>query len=241
MATDAAGVKTETATTADGEVTAKVTLPKGNESAKVTVPVKELSPGTVAVIVKSDGTEEIIKTSVVTEDGLSFKATGDVAVMLVDNSKSFADVGGNDWYSNTVQFAASRELLTGTGKDGFSPTGDMTRGMLVTVLARLDGQDTTTGESWDSVGTAWAKESGISDGAGMSDSITREQLAVMLYRYAKVEKADGMAPEEFSDADQVSAWAVRFGIINGANGKLNPAATATRAEVAIMLQRLIAL
>ncbi|MEG1579590.1 MAG: S-layer homology domain-containing protein, partial [Oscillospiraceae bacterium] len=125
------------------------------------------------------------------------------------------------------------------------PADDTTRSMLVTVLARYDGQNTAGGPRWDSVGTQWAKEQGISNGSDMEDAITREQLAVMLYRYAKAGKVEGDLTG-FSDADGVSPWAreamewaVKTGILGGANGALNPRDNASRAEVAAMLARFV--
>ncbi len=223
----------------------KVTLPAGEESAKVTIPAKNMTPGTVAVIVKADGTEEIVKSSVTTNGGVSVIITEGATLKIVDNSKSFADVASGNWAADAVQFVASRELFTGTGNNSFSPMGGMTRGMLVTVLARLDGQDTTGGETWYSKGAQWAKEQGVSDGAAPEASITREQLAVMLYRYAKAEKT-AADMDKFTDAAGISGfateameWVVSTGILQGNGGKLNPQGNATRAEVAAMLERFV--
>ena len=244
--TDAGGAKTETVATAEGEITASVTLPKDVESAKVTVPVKDAVPGTVAVTVNENGTESIIKTSVVTGDGLSFIAEGNIEVKVIDNSKTFADVAESHWASDPIQFVASREIFTGTGSDVFDPMGDMTRAMLVTVLARLDGQDTEGGETWYSKAMEWGMENGITDGTNVEASITRESLAVMLYRYAKAEKTQADL-SGFADTDRISDWAsdamnwaVAEGIITGKTGsKLDPSGLASRAEVAAMLQRFI--
>ena len=244
--TDAGGVKTETAATAKGEITASVTLPKNIESAKITVPVKDAAPGIVAVAVNEDGTERIIRTSVVTGDGLSFIAEGNIKVKVIDNSKTFADVAVSHWAADSVQFVASRELFTGTGNDVFDPMGDMTRAMLITVLARLDGQDTEGGETWYSKAMDWGVENGITDGTNAEVGITREQLAVMLYRYAGVEKTQADL-SGFADSGSISDWAsdamnwaVAEGILTGkSGGKLDPSGLASRAEVAAMLQRFI--
>lgn len=244
--TDAGGVKTETAATAKGEITASVTLPKNVESAKITVPVKDAAPGIVAVAVNEDGTERIIRTSVVTGDGLSFIAEGNIKVKVIDNSKTFADVAVSHWAADSVQFVSSRELFTGTGNDVFDPMGDMTRAMLVTVLARLDGQDTEGGETWYSKAMDWGVENGITDGTNAEVGITREQLAVMLYRYAGAEKTQADL-SGFADSGSISDWAsdamnwaVAEGIITGkSGGKLDPSGLASRAEVATMLQRFI--
>ena len=118
----------------------------------------------------------------------------------------------------------------------------------MTVLARLDGQDTAGGEQWYSKAMAWAVQTGISDGTNPDGSITREQLAAMLYRFAGSPAVDG-GELAFSDADQVSAyaadalrWASGKGIITGkGGGLLDPKGNATRAEVAAMLMRYVSL
>lgn len=243
--TDADGVKTETTATAKGEITADVKLPEKVESAKVTVPIKEAAPGTVAVIVREDGTEEIIRTSVTDENGVSFMVTENAKIKLVDNTKTFNDVAENHWAANAVVFATSRELFLGAGESTFAPETSMSRAMLFTVLARLDGKATQGGESWYSKAMDWAVETGISNGADPEGSITREQLATMLYRYAGMPKADGGA-KSFTDSDSISAWAadamdwaVQEGVLKGSGNQLSPNALATRAEVAAMLQRFI--
>ena len=240
------GTKIVTTTGKDGASTSEVTVPKDKDSVTVTIPtVQQPGPGQVAVIVKPDGTREIVKTSVATEDGMRVTLTEGAKLEIIDNSKRFIDVETKDWFDASVQFVASRELFTGTSANTFSPDAPTSRAMLMTVLARLDGQDTAVGETWDSVGMAWARENGISDGNNGESGITREQLALMLYRYAKAEKPTG-GLDAYLDAGQVSAWAaeamawaVEQGIIQGAAGRLNPTNTATRAEVAAMLERFV--
>ena len=182
----------------------------------------------------------------VTGDGLSFIAEGNIKVKVIDNSKTFADVAVSHWAADSVQFVSSRELFTGTGNDVFDPMGDMTRAMLVTVLARLDGQDTEGGETWYSKAMNWGVKTGVTDGTAPESNITREQLAVMLYRYAKAEKTQADL-SGFADSGSISDWAsdamnwaVAEGIITGkSGGKLDPSGLASRAEVATMLQRFI--
>lgn len=238
------------ATTPKGKETSiEVTVPSGKDSVTVTIPTaKKPTLGQVAVIVKPDGTKEIVKTSVAIKDGMRVTLTEGAKLEIIDNSKSFADVAGNHWAVDAVQFAASRELFNGTSAGSFSPASNMTRGMLMTVLARLDGEDTAKGEMWYSAGMDWAKSADVSDGTSPDANVTRESLAVMLYRYAKAENVAGVALGEFPDADKISdwaeeamRWAVHNGIITGSGtGALNPGETASRAEVATMLQRFIA-
>ena len=133
--------------------------------------------------------------------------------------------------------------MNGTGNGKFSPNGLTTRGMIMTILARNAGVDTGGGAVWYEKGMNWAKANGVSDGTNPTATITREQLAAMLYRYAGSPSTNGSL-DSFADADSVSAyavsamqWAVENGIVNGANGKLNPQNNATRAEVAAILMR----
>ena len=87
----------------------------------------------------------------------------------------FADVSGNAWYASAVNYVVDKGLMNGTGEDKFSPNADTTRGMIVTVLARLDGKS-TAGTPWFAAGQRWAMEYEISDGTNMTGAITREQL-----------------------------------------------------------------
>ena len=177
-----------------------VDLP-GGTSAKVEILVEDVTSGTVAVLVKEDGTEEVIKTSVITTNGVAVTLSDGDTVKIVDNSKTFTDIPSNYWGAEGIAFATSRELFTGTGANIFSPDIAMTRGMIVTVLARFEGVGTTTGSIWYDAGAAWTVENGISDASNMDASLTREQLVTMLYRYAQAKGYDttqgGMAIREY--------------------------------------------
>ena len=156
---------------------------------------------------------------------------------------SFDDVKPTEWYADAVRCVVEKGLMSGTGTDAFSPDGTTTRGMLMTILARYAGADTTGGANWYEKGMAWAQSAGISDGRAPEAGITREQLVTMLYRYADVHEAGGTL-DAFADADTVSAyavdamrWAAANGIVNGSHGRLNPQGNATRAQAAAMLMR----
>ena len=158
-------------------------------------------------------------------------------------SKSYSDVKTGDWYADAVKYVSDKGLMSGTGSDKFAPSATTTRAMLMTVLARYAGEDTTGGATWYEKGMNWAKAKGVSDGTNPNANITREQLVTMMYRYAGSPKADGKL-DSFSDAASVSTyaadamqWAVANGIVNGSNGKLNPQNNATRAQVAAILMR----
>ena len=161
---------------------------------------------------------------------------------------SFKDVPQNSWFVSAVQYVTSNSLMNGTSTTAFSPSATMSRGMLMTVLARYAGESTEGGTVWYEKGMNWAKNKGISDGSAPNRNITREQLAAMLYRYAG--EPDGAADlSAYTDAGSVSAyaekavqWCVKNGIRTGkTSSTLAPKATATRAECAAMLQRFAAL
>lgn len=161
---------------------------------------------------------------------------------------SFKDVPQNSWFASAVQYVTSNSLMNGTSTTAFSPSATMSRGMLMTVLARYAGESTEGGTVWYEKGMNWAKNKGISDGSAPNRNITREQLAAMLYRYAG--EPDGAADlSAYADAGSVSAyaekavrWCVKNGILTGkTSSTLAPKATATRAECAAMLQRFASL
>ncbi len=161
---------------------------------------------------------------------------------------SFKDVPQNSWFASAVQYVTSNSLMNGTSTTAFSPNATMSRGMLMTVLARYAGESTEGGTVWYEKGMNWAKNKGISDGSAPNRNITREQFAAMLYRYAG--EPDGAADlSAYTDAGSVSAyaekavqWCVKNGILTGkTSATLAPKATATRAECAAMLQRFASL
>ena len=161
---------------------------------------------------------------------------------------SFEDVPQNSWFASAVQYVSSNSLMNGTSTTAFSPNANLSRGMLMTVLARYAGESTEGGTFWYEKCMNWAKNKGISDGSAPNRNITREQLAAMLYRYAG--EPDGAADlSVYTDAGSISAyaekavqWCVKNGILTGkTSSTLAPKATATRAECAAMLQRFASL
>lgn len=238
------GTEIKTAQPASGGITASVSVPKSVGSTRVDIPVSKPSGSMVAVIVHPDGTEEIVRGSVVTETGIALRAEGDVRLKIIDNAKRFNDMADH-WAKDAVEFASSRELFNGVGNDAFGPDRSMTRGMVSTVLARLAGADTAGGETWYAKGTVWAVENGISDGTAPEQPVTREQLAAMLYRYAGSPAVSGEL--SFDDTTVISIWAydaVRWcvdnGILNGVGGnRMTPQDLAQRGQVAAMLMRFL--
>ena len=170
------------------------------------------------------------------------KVTVSAVFAAQDSAVPFADVSPSAWYYQAVEYVYGAGLMTGVDGASFAPNVTTTRGMLMTILARMDGVDTTGSDPWYAKGMEWAVAQGVSDGTNPQGTITREQLAAMLYRYSGSPAVDGGALN-FTDADKVSAWAsdavkwaVAGGVISGkGNNMLDPQGNATRAEVAQML------
>lgn len=167
-----------------------------------------------------------------------------------DTSKDnlpFTDVASGSWYYDGVKYVCDNGLMNGTSANEFNPNANTTRSMIVTILARMEGVNTSGGATWYTAGRAWAMENGISDGTNMEGKITREQLAAMLYRYAKMKGYDVSASASLSgytDASSVSGWAkeamqwaVGSGLIQGSGNALTPQANASRAQIATILMR----
>lgn len=154
----------------------------------------------------------------------------------------FADVEKDDWFFEAVMWACENDVMAGVGGGKFAPDGAVSRAMVWTVLARMDGQD-ISGSDWAEQAQAWAVAEGVSDGTAASESVTREQLATMLYRYLGEPAVSGSLSgypdtEKVSDwAAEAMNWAVQNKIITGMNGTLNPQGGATRSQLVTMLMR----
>lgn len=247
-------------TAADGggkTATITVKLPSGVESAKVEIPVENITAGTVAIAVNPDGTERVIKTSTVCENGVVVEVGDGTTIKIANNAKEFADVFDTDWFADAVDFVSARGIFNGTSENCFEPEAGMTRGMFAQVLYNLADNPVTTRKStfsdidghWAEDAVNWAVENGIVNGYsedifGVDDEITREQIAVMLYRYAAKPETE-VKLDGFDDSNEVSdyaktamSWAVESGIITGVTKTtLEPQRIAKRAEVATMLNR----
>ena len=174
----------------------------------------------------------------------------------------FDDVSRSDWFYDDVRYVYENGIMDGTGAYRFAPNAQLTRAMIVTILYRMDGSPAVSGASvftdadsgmWYGKAVAWAAANGIVNGYGSgrfgpNDPVTREQLAAILYRYTAYRKAstasNGDNLASFSDLGTVSGyalesmnWAVGAGLLKGANGKLDPKANATRAQVAAIIHR----
>ena len=221
--------------------TVKVELPKNSGDTKVEIPVSNVKPGTVAVLVHADGTEEIVKNSLPTENGIQLTINGGATVKIVDNSKDFADTR-NHWAKDAIDFVSARGLVSGMSATIYAPDASATRAQLWTILARQNDADLTGGSIWYEKAQNWAKEKGISDGTNPNGTINRAQMVTMLWR-AMGQSAAGSAAN-FTDvpADayyaQAVSWAVENGITAGVgNGRFDPNSTCTRAQIATFLHR----
>ncbi len=235
-----------------------------NGGMKVDLPVSQPTAGTVAVLVDAEGNETILPKSAV--DGSEVAVlleNGSATIKFVDNAQSFADTD-NHWAKNSIAFVSSRNLFQGMENSSFKADVPMNRAMLVTVLHRLESTPAASGSSFDDVpsdsyyatAAAWAAGKGIvtGDDSGFSGdrSVTREEMAVMLYRYVQTINGNkgtlgsysgmGGANDVSGWASEAMRWAVGSGIIGGDNsGNLNPGSTATRGEVSQMLMNFVKL
>ena len=224
--------------------TVKVELPKNSGDTKVEIPVSNVKPGTVAVLVHADGTEEIVKNSLPTEDGIQLTVNGGATVKIVDNSKDFIDTR-NHWAKDAIDFVSARELVNGMNDSIYAPNNSATRAQLWTILARQNDADLNGGNTWYEKAQLWSKDKGVSDGANPNGTIDRAQMVTMLWRAAGQPTAGGTAnftdvPADSYYANAVS-WAVEGGITAGVGGgRFDPAATCTRAQIATFLWRAMA-
>jgi hypothetical protein len=180
-----------------------------------------------------------------------------------EEKETFKDVKKNDWYYEAVEYVANKGLMNGTGNDEFTPNANTTRGMIVTILYRLEGSPKVSMSTFTDVANteyyakavAWAEKNGIVNGYGEgkfgpNDVITREQLAAIMYRYSNYKKYDTSVGEDtnilsYNDISELSEyavssmqWACGAGLVNGiGDGKLAPKGNATRAQLATILMR----
>ena len=222
-------------------ITLTLSPDKGYKLDKLTV--TDGSGKTVSTVKKSDTVYTFTMPASAVTVGVSYAKADETP-----SKTTFNDVSANDWFASAVDYVTGKGMMNGTAANTFSPKANTTRGMLMTVLARHAGEDTTGGSVWYEKGMNWAKANGVSDGTNPQVNITREQLAAMLYRYAQNKKYDvsgAKSLDGYTDAQSVSSyavpalqWANAAGVVNGKSGsKLDPKGYATRAEVAAMLMR----
>lgn len=184
------------------------------------------------------------------EPSMEGVVAGAMALLASGDDNPFRDVRAIDWFYDDVMYAYDRGLINGTAYDKFSPKDSFTRGMLLTILARHDGVRTKDSTPWYASGCDWAARNGISDGKNPEEAVSREEFALILYRYAQYRGSNllsGNSLSSFTDASAVSdaalpavQWAVSEAILRGDNFYLHPQSGATRAEAAAMLHRFFA-
>ena len=173
-----------------------------------------------------------------------------MALLASGDDNPFRDVRAIDWFYDDVMYAYDRGLIRGTAYNKFSPKEAFTRGMLLTILARHDGVRTKDSTPWYASGCDWAARNGISDGKNPEEAVSREEFALILYRYAQYRGSSMLSGNDlssFTDANAVTdealpavQWAVSEAILRGDNFYLHPQSGATRAEAAAMLHRFFA-
>lgn len=160
-----------------------------NPEAAVTKPVKVLVPvtasgaGTVAVLVKADGSTQIIEDSTLIEGGMVVPVSDGDTVKLVDLSRAFADVAADAWYKEAVNYVTARNLFHGVTETTFNPAAPMTCATLVTALAQIEGLDTQGGATWYENGMSWAVTSGVIDAGIDPESTATSDLIKIYERY----------------------------------------------------------
>lgn len=235
-------------------ITITLSPDKGYKLDKLTV--TDGSGKTVSTVKKSDTVYTFTMPASAVKVGVSY-----VKATETPSETKFNDVSANDWFASAVDYVTGKGMMNGTADNTFSPKANTTRGMVVTVLYRLENQPSTSAASFTDVASgayyanavAWANANGIVSGYGSgkfgpNDKVTREQLAAILYRYAQYKKYDvsgAKSLDGYTDAQSVSSyavpalqWANAVGVVTGKSGnKLDPKGNATRAEVAAMLMR----
>lgn len=237
-------------------ITITLSPDKGYKLDKLTV--TDGSGKTVSTVKKSDTVYTFTMPASAVKVGVSY-----VKATETPSKTKFNDVSANDWFASAVDYVTGKGMMNGTADNTFSPKANTTRGMVVTVLYRLENQPSTSVASFTDVASgayyanavAWANANGIVSGYGSgkfgpNDKVTREQLAAILYRYAQYKKYDVSVGEDtnilsYDDAQSISSyaipaiqWACGAGVVTGKSGsKLDPKGNATRAEVAAMLMR----
>ena len=237
-------------------ITITLSPDKGYKLDKLTV--TDGSGKTVSTVKKSDTVYTFTMPASAVKVGVSY-----VKATETPSETKFNDVSANDWFASAVDYVTGKGMMNGTADNTFSPKANTTRGMVVTVLYRLENQPSTSAASFTDVASgayyanavAWANANGIVSGYGSgkfgpNDKVTREQLAAILYRYAQYKKYDVSVGEDtnilsYGDAQSISTyaipaiqWACGAGVVTGKSGsKLDPKGNATRAEVAAMLMR----
>ena len=230
--------------------TVSVTATPDDGFALSALSVRGESGAEISLAEKSDGRRSFTMPDENVVVDAEFVATGDEPE--TPDAFPFIDVHPGDWFYDDVYTAWERHLVAGMTEDLYMPQRAMSRAMTVTILSRFEEEIPTVDGAWYESARVWGMENGICDGTRMEEDVTREQLATMLWRYARYRGWDVSARGDvsaFSDADKISpfaddaiTWATGTGILGGKGaGILDPGGKATRAEFTAMLNRFCAL
>ena len=210
-------VEVPAATSTEEAPAIKINVPKSAGTIKVEIPVKDVTPGTVAVIVNADGTEEIVATSVVTENGVALTLDGNATVKIIDNSKTFSDVPKTNVFHDEISSLSARGIMIGKSDDKFDLYSSVTLDQIANVAGRIIGAVNTSDFAG---GVDWGKESGLETG---NVPATRGNVLKALYVAAGSPAVeDTSILSRFNDASSISsdmapiaAWAAQNGILKG--------------------------
>ncbi len=222
------------------------TLTSADDPAGLMVDPAPAKAGDVVVYTDDAGNQKAVPLSLVSDGQVAYVAAAGGRYALAHNEVDYADAGGH-WARDAIAFTSCRTLTQGMALGRYEPERPATRAMAITMLARLDGAQlqSAQGGNWYDGAVNWAAARGLSDGQRAEDAVKREELAVLLWRWAGKPKAAELTG--FTDlweidayAREAMAWAVERGILRGRpDATLDPHAGATRAEIAVVFQRLI--
>ncbi len=245
--------------------TVSISLEGAGEGSKLWVEIgtTDTAPGNVAYLKLAEGVTKLLTTC--KTGSVIVPVEGSCEVIVKDNSKSFTDVEASAWYCDSVTFVTARSIFNGNGDGTFAPTATMNRAMAAQILYNLDGSakagdgtsfSDVSADDWFNGAVGWASGLGVITGYNGAyaplDAVTRQDLVTILYRYAKqagydvsvgrtvdlTVYADGA--DVASYAAEAMRWAIAVGLVKGyEDNTLRPTATATRAEVAAIMQRMV--
>jgi hypothetical protein len=244
-------------------VTINVKTSENGTQMQIVIPVDSVTPGTVAILVQADGTEKIMRDTKQDTQGIGVTVSAGSTLRIVDNTKTYSDTVGH-WGSDAIAAASARELFNGTSATTFSPNRTLSRSEIAQVLYNLEDNPQASTDSaftdvhpsaWYAQAINWAAGQGILQGHpdghfDTSSNITRQDLAVILYRYAQSKGAasvdrydlDVTDEHEISEyAYEAVCWAYANGVMNGKpDGRFDPKGSATRAEAAQVMMNYLA-
>ena len=233
-------VEVPAAKTTEDAPAVQVTVPKSAGSVKVEIPVENVTPGTVAVIVNADGTEKIVSTSVVTENGVALTLDGSATVKVIDNSKTFTDVPETNVFYNEISSLSAREIMVGKTEDTFDLYSSVTLNQIANVAGRITGAVDVSDYAG---GIAWGEANGLKTG---DTAATRGEVLKALYIAAGSPAVeDTSILNSFNDASSIPAdmadivaWAAQNGILKGTDaGNADLGVNVTRGQACALAGR----